>query len=44
MDFIKARLAHTPDREHTWMLYGGGTLLVASAGRWRGPGGNAVLH
>jgi arabinan endo-1,5-alpha-L-arabinosidase len=32
------------DREHTRMLYGGGTLLVASAGRWRGPGGNAVLQ
>ncbi len=32
------------DRMHTPMTLGGGTLLVDSAGRWRGPGGNAVLQ
>ena len=26
------------------MLEGGGTVLLASAGRWHGPGGNSVLH
>lgn len=31
------------DREGTPMLDGGGTLLVAGAGRWHGPGHNAVL-
>jgi len=32
------------DRRNTPMTRGGGTLLVASAGRWRGPGHNAVLQ
>lgn len=32
------------DRMNTPMTRGGGTLLVASAGRWRGPGHNAVLQ
>lgn len=32
------------DRTGTPMTRGGGTLLVAGAGRWRGPGHNAVLQ
>jgi len=32
------------DRIGAWMTRGGGTLLMASAGRWRGPGHNAVLQ
>ena len=32
------------DRMNTPMTHGGGTLLVASGGRWRGPGHNAVLQ
>jgi len=32
------------DRTGTQMTRGGGTLVLASAGRWRGPGHNAVLE
>lgn len=32
------------DREGTPLLEGGGTLLLASQGRWRGPGHNAVFQ
>src|SRR5207302_6838266 len=32
------------DRAGIPMLEGGGTLLLSGAGRWKGPGHNAVLH
>lgn len=32
------------DRDDTPMLEGGGTLLIESGERWRGPGHNAIFH